>query len=1718
MEKTAMGSAFAEATWRDAFRRVRNRIAFVAAAICAAAAPLSSQADTGPLNGTPDDVRVAPLVTAHWNQGDAGGQRCYNYYTPLNRACGCTATALGQIMYYHKYPTTRILPGETLYDSIDGYGSYSVGPDGTGGMTNTTTGEYTAFDPPYGGPYDWSIMVDSPTSSTSENARKAIGQLTRDAGFAVFSHYFSGGSTSGYSDAIASSIILNLHYADAVMTRGFNADKLIANLDAGLPVEVGLQQGSSGHAVVADGYGYHNGKLYIHINYGYSGSKDGWYDTTADINGMSISDMVANIFPPTRGARYSSVISGRVLDASGNPVANATVTATGATTATTTSSEKGIYAFVLPAGRYDFTATSGSSSGTLANCGVEASSQKTRAEGSGWETGVNNSRSGVNVTLGKTVSMDEPDAYIEYVESDGHQWIDSGVQPGPTTSVTPAITSMIVDADVDIIGGNSDCDLVGLAYNNFEPIKTYNGKYSAYVKNAGETTSGVDINSGRHRVITTAVQGQPLSISVDGTATTRGTVVANGTGGNTLYLFARKGPDRYCSAKLYGMKIYINDELVRDFVPGIKNGVAGLYDRQNDKWYASQSGTALIAGPVYVPSTAKQAKLKVSGYRKMGTIENFQALVKLSDGDDYGFSYADCAASDGSDLWFTDAEGTLIPHDIDTWNTNGASFVWVKIPSLAYNTTITMHWGEARTQEQTCNPSDTWEGFVGVWHMNKTGTTAEPDSTGHGLNAAPINNSSASTSINTDTNGGQVGNGRAVSQATMFKVSGHASYISEAKTFTIGGWVKRTGSGDYPRIFVGNPNNSTRTKWEVYGWSATELIARGGGDTDFKRSVDLSTSAGWKYLTVVYTGTTATIYDNGAPVGNAGAINNAVQDSYFTIGAVSGADNRSFVGTFDEVRMYNGSLSADRIAADYATMHAPTEFITPDVPPQNEPDVYIDYVESDGHQWIDSGVQPGPTTSVTPAITSMIVDADVDIIGGNSDCDLVGLAYNNFEPIKTYNGKYSAYVKNAGETTSGVDINSGRHRVITTAVQGQPLSISVDGTATTRGTVVANGTGGNTLYLFARKGPDRYCSAKLWGLKIYINDELVRDLVPGIKNGVAGLYDRLNDVWYVSQSGVPLNPGPVTEPHNAPDVYLDYVKSTGAQWVSVGITPTQTMKFDVDVDWISGNALMAQSNYGLSPLTVNNGTIVSRWWMADSAASANTGVGLDTGRRRFVITTSNAAYVSTSVDGGTPALSGGYSNRSGVNPSDLYIFAVHYGGTVGNAGEYSTAKLYGLKIYSNGVLMRDYVPGIKDNVVGLYDRVNDKFVSSGSGTPLVAGPVVDRSKPDSFVEYVESNGSQWVDTGVDGRAGVKAEADIDWISGNAPLGVIGNNHCLLLQALGTIGGQALGSGEVKTGIPLDSGRHLIVSEAPAGSQMTITVDGTTAQSPSNVSASGDTGMTIWMFAAHGSGGKWGEGASKFYELKLWRTGSDGVRRIQRHFIPCVKGDRAGLYDAVSGVIFYSHSGTDLVASSITRTLSVWRNEADDASLDSAANWCGGLPNGTDAVVCAPWVPSASATDGLAFANLTVSGGNLAFANGTNTVAGALAADGALAFTNLVINGSADCAVAISGFISGHGTVKSLTLAEGARFIPDGVGYLTVSDALDGTMLIDMTGIDLSGVTGRFPLFKTGTAEILPTANAVEFVGGRAPSGRLLLKVSSGFGYDLGSAGFFILLR
>ncbi len=86
---------------------------------------------------------------------------------------------------------------------------------------------------------------------------------------------------------------------------------------------------------------------------------------------------------------------------------------------------------------------------------------------------------------------------------------------------------------------------------------------------------------------------------------------------------------------------------------------------------------------------AYTASFTVSGYTGSTPLADFPVLVRLSATSPSGFDYADCA-SDGSDIRFSDEDGNLIPHEIDTWDTTGESLVWVKLPELDAGTTFSM--------------------------------------------------------------------------------------------------------------------------------------------------------------------------------------------------------------------------------------------------------------------------------------------------------------------------------------------------------------------------------------------------------------------------------------------------------------------------------------------------------------------------------------------------------------------------------------------------------------------------------------------------------------------------------------------------------------------------------------------------------------------------------------------------------------------------------------------------------------------------------------------------------------------------------------------------------------------------------------------------------------------------------------------------------------------
>lgn len=201
---------------------------------------------------------VEPLITTQWDQG-----------APYNNACpeigneraltGCVATAMAQIMNYHEWPA-----------SAEGTGSYTIGANGT--PQSIDMSQFT---------FDWANMADKYDGNESADEQKAVAQLMAACGAGVQMQY--GTDVSGAYDAnAAAALIQNMGYDENVsfvIREAYSneewTDMMKAELDAERPILYGGYSGfMRGHAFVCDGYA----DDYFHINWGWSGQSDGFYN------------------------------------------------------------------------------------------------------------------------------------------------------------------------------------------------------------------------------------------------------------------------------------------------------------------------------------------------------------------------------------------------------------------------------------------------------------------------------------------------------------------------------------------------------------------------------------------------------------------------------------------------------------------------------------------------------------------------------------------------------------------------------------------------------------------------------------------------------------------------------------------------------------------------------------------------------------------------------------------------------------------------------------------------------------------------------------------------------------------------------------------------------------------------------------------------------------------------------------------------------------------------------------------------------------------------------------------------------------------------------------------------------------------------------------------------------------------------------------------------
>ena len=177
---------------------------------------------------------------------------------------------------------------------------------------------------------------------------------------------------------------------------------------------------------------------------------------------------------------------------------------------------------------------------------------------------------------------------IEYLESTGTQWIDTGISGGEYTKIV--LDFQLVEYGYTILAGTGSADT---QYSNYIFANPRYQDFGFFVK--GVFTYGIETDLQRHIFI----YNDSSYYYMDNTSMDLG---LPGFDGNSIGLFAslHNGKAiRPTKAKLYSCKLYNNNGLVRSFIPVLDtNGTPCLFDKIESKFYYSQGTGNFIAGPV----------------------------------------------------------------------------------------------------------------------------------------------------------------------------------------------------------------------------------------------------------------------------------------------------------------------------------------------------------------------------------------------------------------------------------------------------------------------------------------------------------------------------------------------------------------------------------------------------------------------------------------------------------------------------------------------------------------------------------------------------------------------------------------------------------------------------------------------------------------------------------------------------------------------------------------------------------------------------------------------------------------------------------------------------------------------------------------------------------------------------------------------------------------
>lgn len=315
----------------------------------------------------------------------------------------------------------------------------------------------------------------------------------------------------------------------------------------------------------------------------------------------------------------------------------------------------------------------------------------------------------------------------------------------------------------------------------------------------------------------------------------------------------------------------------------------------------------------------KKLEFTVAGHTGNENLKHLPVLVRLSTAI-RGFHYDDCG-TDGAGIRFADTNGNLLHHEIDTWNENGESCVWVELPHCRSNEKFTLYLApEDESALPVVAATEVWDGggnggVPAVWHMN----TLKADSSGHSYtyyNLGTIGSISTGGAVGSKYDG-ILGGGWSIA------ANGAWSGYGEGGRVTFSAWIARdaANANNCGVLSIGNVKLQATSTADSYTWklynSSTEMLSA-TVQTDITKWSHVAIVAGSGSMKLYFNGEIAATYTGDIPAPGG-----------FRVGVSDSSGNNGWKSYIDEVRIHRAEESAEYVRASYATV-ASSNFLSQD--------------------------------------------------------------------------------------------------------------------------------------------------------------------------------------------------------------------------------------------------------------------------------------------------------------------------------------------------------------------------------------------------------------------------------------------------------------------------------------------------------------------------------------------------------------------------------------------------------------------------------------------------------------------------------------------------------------------------------------------------------------------------------------------------------------------